>query len=257
MTKIHETAIVHPDAQVGEGVEVGPYSVVGAGVTVGPGTRVMSHVVLDGNTTLGAECTVFPFASIGTQTQDLKFSGGQTYVEIGDRTTLREYVTVNSGTNEGEVTRVGSGCHIMAYCHVAHASVVGNGVIMANGSSLAGDVTVEEQAILGGFVGVHQFVRIGRMCMIGGMSRITQDCPPYMLIEGNPAAVYGPNVIGLKRRNVTGEVIRALKEAYRTLYREGLSTSDAVQRIRAQEGNCPEVEALAAFVESSKRGIIK
>jgi len=253
----HPTAVVSSEAQLGRDVEVGPYCVIGPHVTLGAGTRLMSHVVLDGRTTIGRECAIFPFASIGTQTQDLKYKGGKTFVEIGDRTTVRENVTINSGTTEGEVTKVGSGCHIMAYAHVAHGSVVGNEVIMANGASLAGEVVVEDQANIGGLTGVHQFVRIGKMCFVGGMSRITQDCPPYMIVVGIPAEVPGINSVGLARRGVSEESQALLKQVHKLLYRSGLSTRQALERIRGEITMCPEVEYLLAFVEKSERGITK
>jgi len=257
MTTVHPAAVVDAAAQLGDGVEVGPFCVIGPNVTVGAGTRLMSHVVLDGHTRIGERCTLFPFASIGTQTQDLKFRGGKTFVEIGDETTLREYVTVNSGTSEGEVTRVGSHCHIMAYAHIAHACRVGNHVIMANGSTLAGEVVVEDRTTLGGMVGVHQFVRVGTMAMVGGLTKLTQDCMPYMLVDGNPAAVHGINRVGLQRRNVSEESQRALKQAYRLLCRENLTVSDALQRIESDVEKSPEVDHLLAFVRSSERGVIK
>jgi UDP-N-acetylglucosamine acyltransferase len=257
MTTVHPAAVVDAAAQLGDGVEVGPFCVIGPNVTVGAGTRLMSHVVLDGHTRIGERCTLFPFASIGTQTQDLKFRGGKTFVEIGDETTLREYVTVNSGTSEGEVTRVGSHCHIMAYAHIAHACRVGNHVIMANGSTLAGEVVVEDRTTLGGMVGVHQFVRVGTMAMVGGLTKLTQDCMPYMLVDGNPAAVHGINRVGLQRRNVSEESQRALKQAYRLLCRENMTVSDALQRIESDVEKSPEVDHLLAFVRSSERGVIK
>ena len=257
MTDIHPTAIVDKGAELADGVEVGPYSVIGPNVRLGAGTRIRSHVVLDGRTTLGRDCTMFPFACIGTQTQDLKYEGGETFVEIGDGTTLREYVTVNSGTNEGEVTRVGSRCHIMAYAHVAHACRVGDEVIMANCATLAGEVVVEDQAILGGLSAFHQFVRVGRLCMVGGMARISQDCPPFTLVAGEPAGVRGINVIGLKRRGFGPEVAGVLKEAYRHLYRSDLTTSNAVKRIREELEMTPELEHLVTFIEQSERGIIR
>lgn len=257
MTTVHPAAVVDPAAQLGDGVVVGPFCVIGPNVTVGAGTRLMSHVVLDGHTRIGERCTLFPFASIGTQTQDLKFRGGKTFVEIGNETTLREYVTVNSGTSEGEVTRVGSNCHIMAYAHIAHACRVGNNVIMANGSTLAGEVVVEDRTTLGGMVGVHQFVRVGTMAMVGGLTKLTQDCMPYMLVDGNPAAVHGINRVGLQRRNVSEESQRALKQAYRLLCRENLTVSDALQRIESEVEKSPEVEHLLAFVRASERGVIK
>lgn len=254
---IHPTAIISEGAVLGDNVDVGPYCVIGPFVRIGDRTRLMSHVVIDGHTTIGRECSIFPFASLGTQTQDLKFKGGTTYVEIGDNTTIREYVTVNSGTNDGEKTVVGSRCHIMAYCHVAHACVVGNDVIMSNCATLAGHVIVEDHAILGGLSAVHQFGRVGTMCMVGGMSRVAQDVTPYMIIEGNPAEVRGPNSIGLKRRNVEENVQRLIKEAYRILFREGLSTSQAVEKIKTDLEQIPEIIHLLKFVEGSERGIIK
>jgi UDP-N-acetylglucosamine acyltransferase len=254
---IHSSAIIGQGAELGADVEVGPYCVVGPQVKLGRGTRLHSHVVIDGRTTLGEQCNVFPFACIGTQTQDLKFKGGKTSVEIGDRTTLREYVTVNSGTNEGEVTRVGSDCHIMAYSHIAHACRVGNGVIMANGSSLAGEVIVEDQVGIGGMTGVHQFVRIGRLCFVGGMSRITKDCPPFMLVEGNPPEVRGVNSVGMERRGIGPEGLRTIKQAHQILYRQELSTRQAVDKIKAELPGSPEIEQLLTFIAQSERGILK
>ncbi len=254
---VHPTAVVAQGAELGAGVEIGPYCVVGPQVVIGDGTRLLSHVVVDGRTRIGKRCTVFPFASLGTQTQDLKFRGGQTFVEIGDETTVREYVTINSGTNEGEVTRVGSHCHIMAYSHVAHACRVGNGVIMANAATLAGEVVVEDLAVLGGMVGVHQFVRIGTMAMIGGCTKLTQDCMPYMIVDGNPAKVHGINRIGLQRKNVGDEAQQRLKQAFKIVCREEKTTSQALEKIAAEVATCPELEHLVAFIRASERGVIK
>jgi len=257
MARIHETAVVDPGAEIGEGAEIGPYCVVGPNVTVGAGTRLMSHVVVDGHATVGCECTLFPFACIGTQTQDLKYRGARTFVEIGDKTTLREYVTVNAGTEEDEVTHVGSGCHIMAYSHIAHGCRVGNGVIMANAANLAGHIVVEDHAVIGGLTGVHQFVKIGTMCMVGGMSRVTQDCPPYTMVVGNPLEVKGLNSVALRRSNMEPETRSALKHAFRILFRDGLSTPDALCQIEAELAKLPEIEVLVQFVKSSERGICK
>ena len=257
MRNIHPTAVVDPAAQLGEDIEVGAYSVIGPGVTVGNGTRIMAHVYLDGWTTLGTECRIFPFASIGTQTQDLKYAGAKTFVEIGDRTTLREYVTVNAGTMEGEVTRVGSDCHIMAYSHVAHACAVGSGVIISNCGTLGGHVVIEDQAIIGGLCGVHQFVRIGRLCMVGGCSKLVQDAPPFMIVDGNPACVRSVNVVGLRRKGLGDDAQHLLKEAFRILYHQQLSTSQAVAKVRAEVKMSPEVQHLLAFIEASARGTVK
>ncbi len=257
MTSVHPAAVVDPGAELGAGVEIGPFCVVGPNAKIGDGARLMSHVVIDGYTTIGAECTLFPFACIGTQTQDLKFRGAKTSVTIGDKTTLREYVTVNSSTNEGEVTWVGSGCHIMAYAHIAHACSVGNGVIMANCATLAGDVTVEDKAIVGGLTAIHQFVRVGRHCILGGCSRITQDCPPFMMVAGNPAAVGGINSVGLKRNNFSEDVQRELKRAYKILYRSGLNVTQALAKIEEEVEPCEEIVALVSFIRESKRGVIR
>jgi UDP-N-acetylglucosamine acyltransferase len=254
---VHHTAVVEDGALLGEGVEIGAYCVVGPHVKIGDGTRLHSHVVIDGHTTIGRDCEIFSFACIGTQTQDLKYSGGTTYVEIGDRTTLREYVTVNAATNDGERTVVGSDCHILAYCHVAHACRVGNGVIMSNGATLAGDVIVEDQAIIGGLTGIHQFTRIGRLCMVGGMTKITKDCPSFMIVDGNPSRVRGVNVIGLERKDIDKESRDKIKKAYRIIYRGELSTSQAIEEVRRTVETCDELEQLITFIESSKRGIIK
>ena len=252
---IHPTAVVEDGARLGEGVEIGAYSIVGAHVVLGPGTRVLPHVYLDGWTTIGAGCTLYPFASLGTRTQDLKYTGGNPRVEIGDRTVIREYVTVNAATHDGGVTRVGAGCLLMAYAHVAHDCVVGNEVIIANCGTLAGHVIIEDQATVGGLCGVHQFVRLGRLCITGGCSKVVQDVPPFMMADGNPLAIYGLNSVGLKRRGVSAEAQRVLKQAFRLLYREGLAPRPAVDRIRAEVELLPEVRHLLDFVGSSTRGI--
>lgn len=257
MSKIHPTAIIAPGAQLGAEVEIGAYSVVGADLRIGDRTRIMPHVFLDGRTTIGADCVVFPFASLGAQTQDKKFKGAVTYVEIGDRTTIREYATVNAGTNEGDVTRVGSDCLIMTYCHVAHQCVLGNQVILTNATQLAGHVIMEDGSTVGGVCGVHQFVRIGKMSYVGGCSKVTQDIPPYMLADGNPATIHGLNAVGLQRRNVPEEIRRILKEAYKILYRQNLVTKQALAQIKAELPACPERDHLVAFIEASERGIAR
>jgi UDP-N-acetylglucosamine acyltransferase len=218
----------------------------------------MPQVFLDGMTSIGTECVIFPFASIGSQTQDLKYkAGNKTYVEIGDRTTVREYVTINSGTADGEVTRIGSQSLIMAYCHVAHGCKVGNRVIMANNASLSGDVLVEDDVVIGGMSGIHQFTRIGTCAMIGGMAKITQDVPPYMLVDGNPSGVHGINSVKLQRLNVPAETVALVKKAFKLLYREGLSTRQAMEKIHVELPKTPEIERLIKFIETSERGILK
>ena len=257
MIDIHPTAIVDAGAELDEGVKIGPYSIIGAHVKIGKGAKIMGHVYLDGWTTIGPDCTIFPFASIGTQTQDLKYKGAVTFVEIGEHTTLREYVTVNSGTNEGDVTRVGARCHIMTSAHIAHQCIVGNDVIISNLGTLAGHVIVEDFAIIGGMGGVHQFVRLGRMCFLGACSKATQDIPPYMIADGNPATIHGLNTEGLRRRKVPEESQNILKKAQRIIFRQNLTVHQALEMIKKELSSCPELEHLAAFIASSERGITR
>ncbi len=257
MSLVHPTAIVAAGAHVGVEVEIGPYCVIGPHVQIGDRTVLKSHVVVEGRTTIGSGCTLFPFCSIGQQTQDLKYKGGATYVLIGDKTTIREYVTINLGTADGEWTKVGSGCLLMATSHVAHGCEVGDGVIMANCAQLAGHVKVEPMAIIGGMSGVHQFCRVGTMAMIGGMTKITQDVPPFMIADGNPATVHGLNLIGIQRRQVPEDSQKALKAAFKILYRSGLTTSDAVSKIETGMTVNPHVAHLAQFVKASERGVLK
>lgn len=257
MSDIHPTAVVDSSAELGEGVRIGPYCVIGAGARLGTGTHLHSHVVIDGDTWLGDACIVYPFACLGTRTQDKKYSGGQPGVRIGERVTIREYVTVNAGTQEGSYTRVGSDCLLMAYAHVAHNCEIGDHAMLVNAATLAGEVVVEPWATIGALTGVHQFTRIGTMAFIGGCSRVVQDIPPFMIAVGNPIEVRGPNSVGLERRGVSAEARRELRQAYRLLYRENLGTSAAVARMRAENLNAPEVQRLIEFVESSTRGLAK
>ena len=258
MATIHPTAIVDPKAQLEDSVTVGPYAVIGPDVKIGAGTEVQAHAFIGGHTTIGQKCEVFPFACIGTKSQDLKYKEGDiTYVEIGDETVLREFSTVHLGTKPGEVTRVGNQCLIMAYCHIAHGCTVGNNVIMSNVATLAGEVVVEDYAILAGMAGIHQFCRVGTHALVGGASKIRQDCPPYMIIDasGPDARVMGPNVVGLQRRGFSAEVRTALKEAYKLLYREGLNRTQALERIKYEVADIPEVRNLVEFYQKSERGV--
>ena len=257
MGEIHPTAVVDPGAEVAADATIGPYCVVGAHVRIGAGSVLMSHVVVDGHSTLGAGCTVYPFASIGTRTQDLKFRGGNPRVEIGDQTTIRESVTVNAATKDGDATRVGTKCLLMAYAHVAHDCVVGDEAIIANCGTLAGHVILESQSIIGGLTGVHQFVRVGRRAIVGGCSKVTQDIPPFMMADGHPIRVRGINRVGLERRGVPRDTQRQLKAAYRILYRRGLSTGKAADTMEYELAPIPEIEALLGFIRSSERGITK
>jgi UDP-N-acetylglucosamine acyltransferase len=254
---IHPTAVIHPKAQLGAHCEIGPYCVLGEQVTLGDGCRLHSHVVIDGHTTLGQGNEVFPFASLGLKSQDLKWKGGLTRTQIGDHNTFREYVTVHSATEDGGVTVVGSHNHILAYCHIAHNVVLGHRVIMSNVATLAGHVVVEDHAIIGGLAAVHQFCRIGRMTIIGGCSKVVQDVPPFMLADGNPATTRTINKVGLDRNGVSEEAQAALKQAYKILFREGLTVSNALARVEADLPDLPEIRHLVQFARTSERGLSK
>jgi len=254
---IHPTAIVHPGAVLGEGCEVGPYCVIGEHVRLGAGCRLHAHVVIDGHTTLGTANEVFPFACLGQRSQDLKWKGGITRVEIGDRNVFREYVTVHSATAEGTPTRVGSDNNFLAYVHLAHDVQVGSHVIMSNVATLAGHVKVDDHAIIGGLAGVHQFCRIGRYAMIGGCSKVVQDIPPFMMGDGNPVEMRFINKVGLERNGFSPEAIKALTAAYKILFREGLTNANALARIEAELPVLREVQHLAEFIRTSDRGITR
>lgn len=257
MAEIDSNSVVHPDATLGENVVIGPFCTVGPEVVLGDGCVLKSHVNIDGNTRVGDHCTFWPFCSVGTRTQDLKYKGGRPGVKIGSGTTLREYVTVNAATFDGDFTVVGDRCHIMAYCHVAHDCILGDEVIMANAATLAGHVIVEDQAIIGGLTGVHQFVTIGKLSITGGCSKVVQDIPPYMTADGNPLQVRGINKIGLERHGISKEHIRVLLEGYRLLYRKKLGAKEMVTLSRATLQRTPEIEHLEDFVQNSQRGITR
>lgn len=257
MTQVHSTAVVHPKAQIGDACEIGPYCVIGEHVVLGPACRLHSHVVIDGHTVLGRENEIFPFASLGLKTQDLKWKGGVTRTQIGDRNTFREYVTIHSATGDGESTVVGSDNHILAYCHLAHNVNIGNHVIMSNVGTLAGHVTVSDHAVIGGLVAIHQFCRVGKMSMIGGCSKVVQDVPPFMLADGNPAQTRTINKVGLERRGISEEAQTALKQAYKILFREGLTISNALVKIEKELPGLPEIEHLVQFARTSERGLSK
>ncbi len=257
MSKIHSTAIVHEGAMLGADVKLGPYSIVGPNVRIGDGAELMAHAVVDGNTTVGSGCIIHPFARIGGLTQDLKFKGGAPGVIVGDKTVIRECVTINAGTHDGEMTEVGSGCLLMAYSHVAHACKIGNGVIIANGTQLAGDVIIEDFAIIEGLCGVVQFRRIGKMAFLGGYTKATKDVPPFMIADGLDIEIRGFNKIGLERRGVPEESRNAIKEAYRILYRQKLPVAEAIEKMEKELPSTPEVQHLINFIRTSKVGIVR
>jgi UDP-N-acetylglucosamine acyltransferase len=254
---IHPTAVIHPKAQLGADCEIGPYCVIGEHVVLGPGCRLHSHVVVDGHTRLGPENEIFPFASIGLKTQDLKWKGGLTRTEIGANNTFREYVTIHSATSDGEVTTVGSCNHILAYAHIAHNVCLGNHIIMSNVATLAGHVTVEDHAVVGGLAAVHQFCRIGTMSMLAGCAKVVQDVPPYMIVDGNPAETRATNKVGMERNGVSEEAQAALRQAYKILIRDGLTTPNALARIEKELPLLPEIQHLVQFIRTSERGITK
>lgn len=252
---IHRTAIVHPKAKIGAGCEIGPYCVVGEHVTLGRKCKLHSHVVIDGHTRIGKENEFFAFASIGLKTQDLKWKGGITWTELGDNNTIREYVGINSATGDGEATRLGSNNHILCNCHIGHNCLIGNHVIMG-GAVLAGHVTVEDHARIS-TCAIHQFCRVGKMSMIGGCSKVVQDVPPYMLADGNPAETRTINKVALERSGISEEAQRALRAAYKVLFREGLTVSNALTKIEKKLPALPEILHLVQFIRASERGIGK
>lgn len=233
-TLIHPTAVIHPGAKLHPTVKVGPYSVIGEKVIVGAETVIGAHVVLDGWTEIGERNQIFPGAVIGTEPQDLKYDGSLSLVKIGDRNRIREYVTVNRATGAGEATIIGSDTLLMAYVHVGHNCIIEDQVIIANAVALAGHIHIESKARISGVLGIHQFVRIGRLAMVGGMSRIDRDVPPYMLVEGNPSRVRSLNQVGLQRAGLAevndGKVLQSLKKAFRMIYRSGLTLNQAIEQ---------------------------
>jgi UDP-N-acetylglucosamine acyltransferase len=257
-TQVHPTAVVHPGAALGSGTTVGAFSVIGAEVSLGEECSIGPHAVIEGPAVLGNRCRVFPFACLGMAPQDLKYRGEETTLEVGGDNTFREGVTVHRGTaGGGGITRIGSNNLLMAGTHVAHDCQVGSHVIFANAATLAGHVTVEDGATIGAFSGVHQFCRVGRHAYIGGYSVITQDALPFILTVGNRAKSFGINVIGLERKGFSPEAIHALKTAYRILFRSRLTLQVALERLEREFPDSAEVGALADFIRTSQRGVIR
>lgn len=254
----HPTAIIHPKAKLADDVEIGAYSIIGEHVEIGGGTVVGPHVVIDGHTRIGQNNHIFQFSSLGAIPQDKKYAGEPTRLEIGDNNVIREFCTFNLGTEQdGGVTRVGNNNWIMAYVHLAHDCQVGNHIIFANNSQLAGHVLVDDYAILGGFTVVHQFVQIGAHVITGMGTILLQDLPPYVTASGNPSAPHGINSEGLKRRGFSSAAIMAIKRAYKTLYKSGLSLEEAKDVIQAQSEEHPELDLLVEFLARSERGIVR
>ncbi|MBI5379969.1 MAG: acyl-ACP--UDP-N-acetylglucosamine O-acyltransferase [Nitrospirae bacterium] len=255
-TKIHPTAIVHPDAELPPDVAVGPYAVIGRGVRMGAGCRVGAHAVIEGPTGIGEGNVFFPFCSIGTAPQHMKYAGEATSLRIGRGNTFREFVTVNRGTRHGGgETVVGDHNFLMAYVHIAHDCRLADHIIMANAATRGGHIEVGPYAVIGGLTGIHQFVRIGAYAMVGGLSAVRMDVPPYLLASGDGPKLHGLNLVGLKRHGFSAEQIRRLKQSYQILFRSGLLLKQALQRVRDELAGSPEAMALAKFVEGSERGV--
>ena len=252
---IHPTAIIAPSAQIGERVAIGPYAYVGDDCVVGDGCVIAMRATLERNVTLAAGVKIGIGSIVGGDPQDLKYKGEHTSVEIGENTVVREYATINRGTTHSYKTTVGSGSFLMSYVHLAHDCQIGNGVIIGNGTQLAGHVVIDDRAIVSGLVAVHQFARIGRHSFVGGCSRVAKDVPPYLKAVGNPVKLYGLNSVGLQRSGFDDAIVRELKRAYRLVFRSELNVSQAMTRARAELQGFPEVTAFLTFIEESERGI--
>lgn len=256
-TQIHPTAIVDPGAVIGEGTIIGPYCVIGAGVELGANCKLQHHVTLCGPSKIGSGNTFYAYGSIGQQTQDLKYVGEPTYLEIGNGNTFREFCTVHRGTAPGSITKVGNGGNFLSYSHIAHDCIVGDHVIFSNNGTLGGHVEVGDHAIIGGLTAVHQFCRVGKYALTGGCSKIVQDVPPFMIADGNPAIVRGINQIGLERNGFSPEAVRRIREAYRLIYRSAYNVQQAAEQIQSSLDAAEEMEHLLEFITNSPRGIIR
>jgi UDP-N-acetylglucosamine acyltransferase len=255
---IHPTAIIDSKADIDSNVDVGPHSIIGANVQIGSGTVIGPHVVIQPHVEIGPDCHIFQFASIGAVPQALKFQGEETYVKIGRGTVIREFVTVNRGTGfGGEITEVGEENLLMAYVHIAHDCKTGRKVILANNATLAGHIVIEDFVTVGGLVAIHQFVRIGKYAYVGGKSAVVKDIPPYVIAAGDRAKLHGLNNVGLKRHGFSQETLSSLKKAYRIIFRIGLTLNEAIERVKAEVEQVPEVNDLIRFIKSSERGITR
>lgn len=253
--QIHPTAIVSKKAKLNKGIEVGPCAVITDNVCIGQGTKIGAFCVIEGNTTIGQGCRIFTGAVIGSIPQDLKYKGEKSFLEIGDNNIIREYCTFNPGTGEGGKTVVGDNNLFMAYSHIAHDCKIGSNCVIANNGTLAGYVTIEDKAVVGGIVAIHQFVRVGMLSIIGGCSKVVQDIPPYSTCDGHPARVYGLNLVGLRRNDFSKETIEELQRAFKLLFNSGLTKTHALERLKKEISLSREVSYLVDFVENSKRGL--
>lgn len=254
---IHPTAVVADGVNFGEGVDVGPYTVINDGVLIGDGTLIGAHCVIEKGTRLGKDCRVFSGAVLGSIPQDVKYKGKSSFLEIGDSNIIREYVTINPGTEENSKTIIGSHNLIMAYSHIAHDCLIGDHCIIANAGTLAGYVTIEDRAIIGGLVAIHQFTRVGSLSIIGGCSKVVSDVPPYSTCDGHPARVYGLNLVGLRRQGISADAIKELSHAFKILFNSRLSLKSAVEKLIEENFSSAEVSHLLDFVKNSQRGICR
>jgi len=255
--KIHSSAIISSKAKIEASVIVGPYSIIGDKVSIGANTAIGAHCVIEGNTAIGKDCQVFTGAVIGSQPQDLKFKGENVFLEIGSNNIIREYCTLNPGTGEGGKTVVGDSNLLMAYSHVAHDCRVGNGCVLANNSTLAGHVIIEDRAVIGGIVAIHQFVRVGMLSIIGGCSKVVQDIPPFSTCDGHPARVYGLNLIGLRRKGLSRASIKQIDQAFKLIFNSGLSVKHSIERVEKELAKTEEITYLVNFLKSSERGLAR
>ncbi len=252
---IHKTAIVSDKAQVADDVEVGPYSVIGPKVKIGPRVKISSSCFIDGNTAIGSGCAIYSGAVIGSPPQDLKYKGEDTLLVIGENNIIREFSTINTGTEEGGgITKIGDNNLIMAYSHIAHDCSVGNNCVLANCATLAGHVTIEDRVVIGGLAAVHQFCRVGKISIIGGCSKVVQDIPPFSTCDGHPAKIYGLNSVGLRRAQISGKSISDLKSAFKHFFFSGLSKAHALEKSLSIPQS-PEISYLVDFVKASSRGL--
>lgn len=255
--KIHPSAIVSPLAKLESSVVVGPYTVISDNVTIGAETKIGAHCVIEGNTSIGESCEIFTGAVVGSRPQDLKFKDEKVFLEIGNHNIIREYCTLNPGTKEGAKTIIGDNNLLMAYSHIAHDCKVGNGCILANNCTLAGHVTIEDKAVIGGIVAIHQFVRIGMLSITGGCSKVVQDIPPFSTCDGHPARVYGLNLIGLRRKGIANASIKQLDQAFKIIFNSGLSVKHAVEKVEKELEKNEEITYLLNFAKSSERGLTR
>jgi len=255
--QIHASAIISSKAKIGRSVTVGPYSIIRDNVTIGADTVVGAHCVIEGNTTIGSACQIFTGAVIGSKPQDLKFKGEDVFLEIGDNNIIREYCTLNPGTGQSGKTVVGDNNLLMAYSHVAHDCRVGNDCVLANNSTLAGHVTIEDRAVVGGIVAIHQFVRVGMLSIIGGCSKVVQDIPPFSTCDGHPARVYGLNLVGLRRKGIPHQSIKQIDQAFKLIFNSGLSAKHAIEKVEKEMAKTEEIDYLVNFIKSSERGLAR